>query len=267
MAVIWRGISGESEELKCEFYWQSPDGTKVLTHHLTDRYGYSNARNLTHDTEEALKKIKMLKRELIPFATTRHLLLMNGGDNMQPQPELSQIIKEVNEYLNDTELIHSNLPDYFEKLQSENYKLKTLSGEFRDTNRSTTGEGNFVLAGVLSARMYLKQRNEMVQSTLEKWAEPFSAFAWTLTKEYSEEFLWQAWKYLLQNHPHDNIGGCSIDPVHNHMETKFSWAQDIADDISEGSLKAIADRIDTTDLKDKDAYTIIRLIEYKMLPN
>jgi len=64
-------------------------------------------------------------------------------------------------------------------------------------------------------------------------AEPISAAAHTLLGyEYPKGYLEVAWKWLLTNHPHDSICGCSIDAVHEDMRYRFHQCQDIAERIT-----------------------------------
>src|SRR5205823_7825671 len=98
-------------------------------------------------------------------------------------------------------------------------RLFVHQGEFR------TSRDMHLLPGVLSARMWIKQANHAAETLLERWVEPAEAIYWALL-ERSGEGDWArdlaiesaaplrdtAWKYLLQNQPHDSICGCSIDP-------------------------------------------------------
>ena len=43
----------------------------------------------------------------------------------------------------------------------------------------------------------------------------------------------------MQNHPHDSICGCSIDPVHREMMARFSAAEDIGRSVIDRALEAI----------------------------
>ena len=104
-------------------------------------------------------------------------------------------------------------------------------GELREVNRSGSDYANFLLYGVASARVYLKQANHRCQQALERYAEPWSALAWLATgAPYPQGLLTQSWKYLLQNHPHDSICGCSIDAVHDENMTRFARAEQVARD-------------------------------------
>ena len=240
--ILWRGIASK----KSECLWEAPDGSKVLMIHL-GRGGYCNAADLPGEIDKACERIMALKKECEKRASTPYLLLLNGCDHLEPQAELSKIIKGVNERLTNSTLIHSNLPAYIQKIKESNPQLTTLRGEFRKGLSHA-----YLLTGVISARIYLKQINKRVENLLEKWTEPFSVIFNVLGGENYESLVWQAWKNLLQNHPHDSICGCSIDEVHRQMLTRFSWSEEIGEEIARRSLEGIANFIDTSSLRERE---------------
>ncbi len=63
--------------------------------------------------------------------------------------------------------------------------------------------------------------NNKSQVLLERYVEPLGVMASLEGKKYESDFILQAWKYLIQNHPHDSICGCSIDEVHQDMVNKI----------------------------------------------
>ena len=117
-------------------------------------------------------------------------------------------------------------------------KLPIFEGEF---NR---GRYSVILQGVYSTRMYLKQANERVQALLERYAEPLAAWAWLLGDAYPAAFLDHAWRRLMQNHPHDDICGCSVDAVHRENMIRFNDAEQIASVIARDSFRGIVGHID-----------------------
>jgi len=239
--ILWRGFGGEPDQTSSEYYWEAPDGSRVLFIHLPN-VGYSETLHIPTDPEHAVAVVTTLKEEYQKRATTPYLTLFNGSDHIRPQPEIPQIIKNVNEKLNDAVIIHSSLSDYVGKLrESVPEDLKVVQGELRGGFKHA-----YLLTGVLSTRMYLKQENEKAQTLLEKWAEPFSSFVWMLGETYPHEFLWQSWKYLIQNHPHDSICGCSVDAVHDQMMTRFAWSEEIAEELATNNLNMIANKINTS---------------------
>ena len=45
----------------------------------------------------------------------------------------------------------------------------------------------------------------------------------------TDDLLWTAWRWLLFNHPHDDMYGCGIDRVHEEMDFRFGQAEQIGD--------------------------------------
>ena len=246
--IFSRGLGDEGEALGTEFKWEAPDGTQILAVH--QRRGYGNGALLPSNSKEALKRISIEKKALVPYASTENILLNNGSDHLEPQSHLPQIIEYANAHLKDTEIIHGTFRDYITFVKKSRPKLKSFKGELKSAKYAN------LLSGVYSTRIYIKQANERVQTFLEKWAEPFSAFAWTMGKFYPHSFLWQAWKYLLQNHAHDSIYGCGIDEVYEDMMRRFIWSEQIARNLLDEDLVFITGKIDTSTL-DEDAGIIV----------
>jgi len=237
-AVLWRGV--DARVRGNEFIWRAPDGSEVLTHYL--RQGYSNAERLPADVGELLERLGSLRRGLEEDAAAGCLLLMNGGDHAPPQPELPDLLAVANGRLRDAELVHGTLPGFFEAVREaaarRGIRWDVVEGEFRSPERA------HVLAGVLSTRTWIKQRNAAAETLLERWAEPFAVFAGLA--DQARPLLRLAWRHLLLNQPHDSICGCSIDQVHDEMRVRFDRAEQVAGRLVDQALRAIAGQIDTT---------------------
>ncbi len=246
-----RGLDDQPTDL----LWESPDGSTVLLCYLRD--GYDNAARLPVQSAEAFAaEVRRLQDSLSPYATTDYVLLMNGVDHMEPVPELPRAIASATAVAPELRLVHGTLPMYLNAVKESlaldldapllgRRTLQTVHGELRSPKR------HHLLPGVLSARMWIKQRNTRIQNVLERWAEPFSALADMVTGDRKPSSaslaapIWQAWKYLLENHPHDSICGCSIDQVHDEMATRFDWAEQIAEEVTRQSLATLAAQVNT----------------------
>jgi len=251
-AVLWRGVGRSLQHT--EAYWEAPDGSRVLLEQL---YGsYSNAALLPSSTDALMERLAHIRAQLEPRATTRHILLMNGDDHMAPQPDIPDLIAEANRRLRDAELIHGNLPMMIKAVEETGPPEETGWGTLRGELRSS--ELAHLLAGVLSTRIGLKQRNSRCQTLLERWAEPFSSYASLLLQSTSVGIgqprpalgdpvglLRLAWRYLLKNQPHDSICGCSVDQVHREMETRYDWCEQIGDQVAGRALEALTGSVDT----------------------
>lgn len=243
-ACLWRGL----DDQPAEFWWQSPDGSRVLMLYLRD--SYSNGASLNaQDTAMFTEQIKQAGDSLAPHSAAAHLLVMYGTDHMEPSPATSKAIAAANKTLKDYRVVHSTLPEYLKQVKRDTQKanLPVVQGELRSSKRS------HLLPGVLSTRIWIKQRNHACENLLEKWAEPFSTFASLVSDSHSSfifhpsSFIRQAWQLLMECHPHDSICGCSIDQVHDEMRPRFDQAEQIGEEIVKQSLEKLASSVNTSD--------------------
>ncbi len=254
--VFWRGLGDVVTKSNTELRWQGADGTTMFAYRFPNTIGYNSVFRLHADLDKAEQQLReLLDVHMLPPTQAASVLVMVGVDHMEPQDNLTEIIRQLAPKFPGFKLIHSTMERFLAETRADVEKkgasLYTAVGELRDTNRSTDGAINFLLANVLSSRMPLKQFNAKVQHELEKWAEPFSAMWHGMGGAYPDKLLGQSWKYLLQNHPHDSICGCSRDEVHRQMITRFEWAQEIAQQLTDESLRSIAARIDTSALPEE----------------
>ena len=247
-AAVWRGVP----DLPTEFLWQSPDETAVLAIYIRD--GYGNLAWTPHDPDGFAQIVRQAVDSLVPHATTHAVLLMNGMDHVEPSPDLPALMAAAEERLPDVKLVHGTLPQYVAAVRAANPSLQTVQGEFRCSQRSN------IIPGVLSARVWIKQRNRACETLLEGWAEPFNAFgAWVDVQtdapphEANHALVRHSWSLLLQNHPHDSICGCSVDQVHEEMRFRFDQVEQIGEEVMRCSLTSLAGHIATRSPKLNDS--------------
>jgi mannosylglycerate hydrolase len=256
-AMHFRGL--DEGDLKSELWWQSPDGSRVLLRHLPTDMGYANASALADDVTRAASDLQAFAWYELRRAASSVLLALNGVDHLPAREDLPAILETANRQMGGQfHFRQASLEDYFAALAIalEGLPLQTVHGELRDANR-TPGRDNRLLPHILSARMYNKMQNERAQTLLERWAEPWSAVAWLEGEDYPQAFLWKSWEWLLQNHPHDSIGGCSLDAVHAQMETRFAWSSEIAEEITRERFELLVRRVDLSNLKEDEAALIV----------
>lgn len=224
-----------------EMMWQGPDGSEIFG--LLFANWYSNGNEIPSEKEAAIEFWQRKLSEVEKYASTNHLLMMNGCDHQPLQKDVGQAIELANELFPDYEFIHSHFDEYLTAVQADLPKsISTVKGEL--TSQETPGW--YTLANTASARVYLKQKNVETQTWLENLAEPLSVFAYDITGLYKSDELRYAWKYLLQNHPHDSICGCSVDEVHQEMMTRYQKSIEVAKYVSDEALTTIANAVDTT---------------------
>ncbi|MEW9502197.1 alpha-mannosidase [Jeotgalibacillus marinus] len=225
-----------------ELKWESPDGSSVLG--ILFANWYSNGNEIPTEPSEAEAFWQQKLKDAEKYASTNHLLFMNGCDHQPVQVDIPEALQMANELYPDVEFVHSNFDEYVQELQmSLPEKLQTIKGELR--NQRTDGWSTLV--NTASARIYLKQMNQVCQTLLEKVAEPLSVFAHLLGGEYPRDYLRYSWKLMMENHPHDSICGCSVDEVHEEMVTRFKKVQQTVEMIVSEKTEHIATEIDTSE--------------------
>lgn len=260
-----RGFGDEFEELQLdmEFNWAAPgNAASILGIHLVKGYGSlagldDNIDPKTGKYENALKRIKRTVEEISEAAKTDVIILNNGTDHRFAQPHIPEVIKQWNERYGDEigRAEQSDFERYTELVLAENPELKTYQGELHG------GRYQYLLSGVYSARMWIKQWNKLCETQLERYTEPFAAitdlYDTTGLYECPVDYIWTAWKWLLKNHPHDSICGCSVDYVHDvDMKTRFGWAEQIGMEIFKNAAISLTSQMDT-DTNEGERFPII----------
>ncbi|MSU69592.1 MAG: glycoside hydrolase family 38 [Opitutaceae bacterium] len=250
VAFVWRGT--HERESGGHFNWRAPDGTVIPTYRF-GRMGYTgyadavracrqpDRRQTLDQTVEALVDYTMKEAARTPVGP---ILLFDGGDHMEIDPHASELLQRANQLLADRgiRIAHGDLDTYMAALLKERGKIdRTLTGELRESGRDPFAtDEQWLIPGVLSSRIHLKQRNAACEDELCLWAEPFGAFAAAaLGREYPAGYLRTAWRHLLENHPHDSICGCSIDQVHQDMIYRFDQSLGISSRMARGAMRAI----------------------------
>jgi len=224
-AIVWRGFGGEPGQEPSEYRWISPDGSDVLMEHLSD-VGYSAAYFNSTDMQSAEERFEDFASRVDFRAQSDERLMLCGGDHHWPYKNLPKVLAHLNEtYKGDKVLVHSSITAFMEalKLGIEGKNLPEVHGEMRFGYRWAFN----VSGGVYSTRMYLKQANTAGQLLLERVLEPLDVLTLWNGGRSQQHLIRQGWTYLMQNHPHDSICGCSIDPVHREMETRFEKLQEL----------------------------------------
>lgn len=230
-AIIWRGVPASVKT--SEFWWESPDGSRVLTLYMP--FGYGVAANLPLDKKALLQRIKRVFEQLLPFATTSHILFMNGSDHVEPDPDLITKLGVLQEALPEYHFIHSNLPYLLACIGSElQDNLPVYGGEWRADDNA------YLLEGTLSTRVYLKKKHASLSHVLEGYVEPLWTMLSLLGFPYPKGTIDFLWKYLLHNSPHDSICGCSVDSVHEEMMVRYRKMEDVIKRLYQEAEEAIS---------------------------
>ncbi|GAB4320718.1 MAG: hypothetical protein Kow0010_00660 [Dehalococcoidia bacterium] len=224
-ACLWRGVPDSVPGWS--FLWEAPDGTRIPVLYL--RNSYSSGLNLPFDARELVERAREQENERQPGEP---LLLMNGGDHTFFEPHVPALLHEA-----------SDGAFAFQMATLEEYEAAVLAGgidEHVHHGELRSPDNSNVLAGVLSARMRIKQRDFEVSAALERYAEPLDLLASLHGGRDRMPALKHAWRLLLENAPHDSICGCSVDQTHREMMPRFDRAEQIARRVMDESAGDIA---------------------------
>ncbi len=224
-----------------EFIWQGADGSKVLAIHM--RHWYNNAQRFPADLDLSLRYLESIEKTFDnEFTLTPYLLLMNGVDHLEAQPDLLEVLDGLQEKLADGKAIMQyNFDDYIADVK--NYIAENDVELFTHTGELRHGHDWEILKGTLSSRHYLKVANVEAQIMLENRLEPLYAMMERsgLRDVTSRDHFRYTWKNLLRNHPHDSICGCSRDEVHSHMENRYQEIFEFGNELMKRGMQIAAD--------------------------
>lgn len=252
-AFFWRGMGVEGDQMGTEFIWRAANGDAVTA--ILMPWGYHNISNLgfaihwgdttqmAFDAPLAQRQIERAIERLRPMANTNALLLMNGIDHAEPEPRIPQVIKAANGQLEAVTIKQGTLLDHLANVRASGVALPEFEGEFR------WGRYSEILQGVYSTRIHLKQQNHAAETRMERYVEPLTALAWLAganVPEGTPDLVDLAWRWVLLNHPHDDMYGCGIDEVHHEMAYRFSQTRQIGEALIRDSMRQLARQIDMT---------------------
>lgn len=247
-ALLGRGITEDKAPM--HFAWEAPDGSQVLTFKTPDWFGYGEYWVRIHcfdmwrdpPTEEEyvenLKKFVEGERQ----RTDIPILMFVDGQDHQPLHDktLLDTKRRLEELYPGIEVVITSPDQLLPRLAEYRENIPVVKGELIHTNRRR-GDFSRILANVLSSRYDLKKRNDEGQVKMEKWSGPITAVSrLTGHKPIRRNFYELAYRYLIQNQPHDSICGCSPDHIHRDMHYRYDQMDHICHNIQEYGMKNIS---------------------------
>ncbi len=231
-AVVWRGVPRAVE--RTAFWWESPDGTRVLTEYLA--FGYSIGMNL-HTAQEPGELAKMLRHEVgnLSGMTARPhaMLVMAGSDHHGPDRTLPKRLREIEPLAPELETSIGPVAAFVEGPPPDD--IPTWHGELRSGARA------FLLPNVYSSRIHQKRERGRVEALVERVAEPLAALVDGL--EWPAEQLDRIWQLLLWNGAHDSVCGCSVDEVGRAVDARHAEARELATEITSRAVTLLGTQV------------------------
>lgn len=243
---LHRGTS--NDDGASEMLWRGADDSEVLIVKAYPFTGYNDFLAYREADDDTILAYEQKKHEM---AATSVLFALEGNDHIPAYQNTPEVIARWNTVTKDTTVVHSSMNQYLSELKAElgdftKAGLIEYEGELRHACKG--GMYAELMQGTASSRINLKQHNDELEYLIPRCAEFLHACSVKLGGDSQKQFLDLAWKYLLKNHPHDSIVGCSVDQVHRDMIYRFDQARLLARNSIGESVVAIGDRLDTASL-------------------
>ena len=226
--VFSRGMPPRiTREMPSEFIYESPDGSRILTHWMAGHYcgGEDN--------------IKGLLSTVCEHRTTDVIMIPWGCDITVPAKDsgvIESIVRKAAIDLGmDVDWVGTSTPSrFFEDLLSFRPRHKVITMDF---NPPLGGD----LRGTYDNRIELKKLNREA----EMWmlcAEKLATLSWLKGAEYPDD-LDDLWISLIYNHFHDIIGGSHYDAVYRGAMERLTRIRDRCSMISrESAVRLVKSR-------------------------
>lgn len=258
-AILGRGTN--ESDLPSYFIWESPDKSKCITYKVPESCGYGSFWHEVYSGSQKAKSMeeaafayvqKELLRSPLPF-----VILMDGMDHTPIHKDAVPL----SDYLKETfscNISIGHVTSFFSHLKEYIWDMPVRTGELQSPAQAVA-EHNKLISGTLSSRYDIKCANDQVQTLLEKSALPTAALASLYGYSVSPGFEKLAYKYLLKNHAHDSICGCSVDEVHQDMLYRYRQSSQIAREIFEHSLTPFLPSACSEDVKSQEQGILLTL--------
>jgi len=238
-AYICRGLGDTDFN---HFVWKSPDGSVVYS--TIGEYAYFKLRIMSKfGTEEFVEKFKEFMDLTIKRCKIPVVFISNTWDHSLANPDIVKVFALIKEMYPEAEICDVTLDVMAEELKKHENEIPHITGELCKPMEGKNGIANNLdtLYHCISSYYPLKKYNDYCQNILEHRIEPIIAVCKIEGKEFNRRYIEKAYQYLLKNHAHDSICGCSVSEVHNDMVYRFDQVKQICDCLYEEYLKTERD--------------------------
>ena len=242
-----RGL-GDSHYPKNEFYWESPDGSRVFNMYL-DRYG--NFVYFTSETDSLNNLMAKLKEETDRRSLIGTLTLYNGEDQRPIRKNLPEIVEKLNKLNPDSNFYISTIDNVMEKAENNGFQYDTVKGEM------TSGQFSRVHKSIYSTRADLKIKNNKNENLIVNISEPLSSIAYKSGFEYENKVFEKVWKLMAENAAHDSIGMCNSDETNNSIEYRNDTVKSLMDNLNDLKMREIGSAIPEKDIFQFQVYNFL----------
>ena len=237
-AFFFRGVD-RTEYKEKEFWWESPDGSRVLCEYMI--LGYWSLKSWGKMGKTAAEHFYDAYRTLKESSRLNTFLLINGSDHLYQDPDFTAMVRDVKETFPELDIRNGSIADYAEMAKEaagDCRGLRTVRGELRDFRYGPDP------TAVTSCRGRIKRLLFAVQSQVERYAEPLAVLASACGDgfDYPGGLFGKIWRNISISLGHDGISGCSTDEVMDDIKSYLTHAFQSSSRISEAAMEELTGR-------------------------
>jgi alpha-mannosidase len=206
------------------FWWESPDGSRVLTYRIPHEY-CSSGTDLGYQIDKSLAQLPPDAPDLMVFYGVGN----HGGG---PTKANLDSIRRLDATGGLPRLRCGGPREYFDTLASSGQEIPVHAGELQHH-----------AVGCYSAHSGVKRWNRRAENLLaraEKWAAVGAAVA---DVPYPYAKFGQAWRQVLFNQFHDTLGGAAIEPAYEDSRDQFGHAVSLAGEAFNRAVQSLTRRV------------------------
>lgn len=248
-AYISRGLGDTDFN---HFVWSSPNGSTVYT--TVGDYSYFKLRVMS---KFGMAEFKEKFREFMELSISRCkipvVFISNTWDHSLANPEIVKVFRLIKEMYPEAEICDVTPDVMANELGKYADKIPHIGGELCMPMAGKNGIADNLdtLYHCISSYYPIKQYNDYCQNILEQRIEPMIAVSRIEGREFNRRYIEKAYEYLLKNHAHDSICGCSVSAVHKDMIYRFDQVRQICNCLYEEYLKGERDIQYSADVKNE----------------
>ena len=207
------------------FWWESPDGSRVLTMRLPHEY-CSPREDLGYHLDKSLAQLPDRFAEMMVFYGVGN----HGGG---PTRENLESIRALDASRSMPQLVHSTPERFFAQVRERG----------TDDIPVVRDDLQHHAVGCYSAHSGIKRWNRRAEQQLAA-AEAWSAItSWVTDEAYPRAAFAEAWKAVLFNQFHDILAGTAIEPAYEEARDQLGEASAIATRAHNVGLQSLSSRI------------------------
>ncbi len=216
-----------------EFWWEGPDGSKVLAYHLPCHY----------DSAQMMEHHKILNNFFgyVSRSRFKRFLFLDGDDLTPPLGASIQGVKWFNGLAVAPSVRFSTSREFFHELEKDGLDgIPTYRGEL--VQYLNPAGGNNV--GSYTTHAEVKRRNRVCENLLLA-AEKLGSIASVMGSVYPRLQMNRAWQNVLLNQMHDILPGTAIKEAYEEAHRAYYEAEIIARDTMRLAMGKVSSEVDT----------------------